>query len=98
MANGQIDISIGGLFATPNRTLKYQLSEPYMDASLSLVVRDHRRREFGDWDELQQLKGLKLALLNNPFYVQRAAETLPDAVVKVIELTAYPPRRTRGRI
>ncbi len=85
LANGQIDISIGGLFATPNRTLKYQLSEPYMDASLSLVVRDHRRREFGDWDELQQLKGLKLALLNNPFYVQRAAETLPDAVVKVID-------------
>ena len=85
LSDGRIDIAIGGLFATPGRALKFKLSEPYMDASLSLVVRDHRRREFSDWEQVRGMKDIKLALLNIPFYVKRARASLPDAQVKVIE-------------
>ena len=85
LSNGQIDIAIGGMFATPDRALKFQLSEPYMDASLSLVVRDHRRREFDDWEQVQEMEDLKLALLDIPFYVKRAKSAFPDAEVKVVK-------------
>ena len=83
--NGRIDIAIGGLFATPERAMEFQLSEPYMNASLSLVVRDHRRGEFAEWDQVRGMTDLKLALVDIPFYVRRAERAFPFADIVVVE-------------
>lgn len=80
----RVDIVIGGLFATPDRALDMVLSEPYMEASLSLVVRDHRRREFSSWEAIEQLDALKLAVVDLPFLIQRAEKALPNAQVERI--------------
>lgn len=97
LRSGQIDIGIGGLFATPDRALDMALSSPYMESSLSLVVRDHRRREFVDWQAIEKVDPLKLAVVNLPFLVQRAQRSLPNARVESIDtptefLTAKPGR------
>lgn len=83
--SGVIDIAIGGLFATPERAMEFTLSEPYMNASLSLVVRDHRRSEFSEWDQVRAMTDLKLALVDIPFYVRRAERAFPYADIVVVE-------------
>jgi Na+/H+-dicarboxylate symporter/ABC-type amino acid transport substrate-binding protein len=83
--DGRIDIAIGGLFATPERAMEFQLSEPYMNASLSLIVRDHRRGEFAEWDQVRAMTDLKLALVDIPFYVRRAERAFPFADIVVVE-------------
>jgi ABC-type amino acid transport substrate-binding protein len=85
LRSGRVDIVIGGLFATPDRALDTALSEPYMDASISLVVRDHRRREFNSWEAVRQHQGLKLAVVDQPFLVKRVEKFLPDTQVERIE-------------
>jgi len=84
LKSGRIDMVIGGLFATPERAMEFQLSEPYMTASLSLVVRDHRRREFGEWDQVRDMTDLKLAMVDLPFYVRRAEAAFPYADISVV--------------
>ena len=83
--SGRVDIVIGGLFASPDRALDTALSEPYMDASISLVVRDHRRREFSNWEAIRQRRDLKLAVVDLPFLVMRVEKYLPDVRVERIE-------------
>lgn len=83
--SGVIDLAIGGLFATPERAMEFRLSEPYMNASLSLVVRDHRRSEFAEWDQVRAMTDLKLALVDIPFYVRRAERAFPFADIVVVE-------------
>jgi Na+/H+-dicarboxylate symporter len=85
LSSGQADIVIGGLFATPDRALDTALSEPYMEASLSLVVRDHRRREFSSWEAIEQHQGLRLAVLDLPFLTKRVEKALPNAQVAYID-------------
>jgi Na+/H+-dicarboxylate symporter/ABC-type amino acid transport substrate-binding protein len=84
LRSGRVDIVIGGLFATPDRALDTALSEPYMEASLSLVVRDHRRREFHSWQAIDQHDKLKLAVVDLPFLVNRVEKVLRNAQVKRI--------------
>jgi Na+/H+-dicarboxylate symporter/ABC-type amino acid transport substrate-binding protein len=81
LRSGRIDIVIGGLFATPDRALDTALSEPYMEASLSLVVRDYRRSEFRSWQAIEQHDKLKLAVVDLPFLVKRVEKGLPNAQV-----------------
>jgi ABC-type amino acid transport substrate-binding protein len=85
LRSGQVDIVVGGLFATPDRALDTSLSVPYMNASISLVVRDHRRREFNSWEAIRQRQGLKLAVVDQPFLVNRIARVLPDVKVERIK-------------
>lgn len=83
--SGRVDIVVGGLFATPDRALDTALSEPYMDASLSLVVRDHRRREFKSWEVIRKSQDLKFAVVDLPFLVKRVEKFMPDAQVERIK-------------
>jgi Na+/H+-dicarboxylate symporter len=85
LRSGRVDIVTGGLFATPDRALDTALSAPYMDASISLVVRDHRRREFSSWEAVRQRQDLKLAVVDVPFLVTRVEKLLPNAQVERIE-------------
>lgn len=84
LASGRVDIASGGLFATPDRALSFRLSVPYTEASLSVVVRDYRRREFDSWGKISKMEDLDLALVDLPFYIRRAQSALPDARIHVI--------------
>jgi Na+/H+-dicarboxylate symporter len=83
--SGRVDMVIGGLFATPDRALKFAFSDSYMEASLSFLVRDHRRREFSEWEDIRQMDGIKLALVDLPYYLRRAEAALPQAELTVVD-------------
>ena len=44
--SGEIDVAMSGLVIKPERLLQVGFSRPYQQATVSIVVRDHRRDEF----------------------------------------------------
>jgi len=46
---GKFDIAIGGLIVNPGRLTKVNFSNPYMNITTAVVVKDHRRYEFKSW-------------------------------------------------
>jgi len=46
---GKFDIAIGGLIVNPERLAKANFSNPYMNITTAVVVKDHRRYEFKSW-------------------------------------------------
>ena len=79
-----IDVAIGGLIIKPERLLQVGFSEPYQTATLSIVVRDHRRREFQTWPEVKSLKGLRLAVIYEDVAIAARRE-LPGVEIQLID-------------
>jgi proton glutamate symport protein len=76
---GRVDIVVGGLARTPERALRMRFTEPYMDATLGLVVRDGDRRRFATLAMLRQAGALRIATLNLPHYDNLVRAALPAA-------------------
>jgi Na+/H+-dicarboxylate symporter len=45
----QFDIAVGGLIVTPERLAVVNFSNPYLDLTTAVVVKDHRRHQFKSW-------------------------------------------------
>ena len=45
----KFDIAIGGLIVNPERLAKANFSNPYMNMTTAVVVKDHRRNQFKSW-------------------------------------------------
>jgi len=75
---GYCDIVMSGIVVTPERAEAASLSTPYMEATVALVVQDHRRSEFSSREALQKLKAPKLAVLG-PNFISFVREYLPKA-------------------
>ena len=92
LASGQLDIIPGVNYDTFN-LLKAELSAPYIEGKLSAVVKDYRRNEFSNRDNLLKHKILKLAVLGEPVFVQairqRLQRALPNMELKIIPVSHY---------
>ncbi|MCD0462924.1 cation:dicarboxylate symporter family transporter [Roseiconus lacunae] len=53
LASNEIDIAIGGVLLLPERLAKVGLTQPYRTATLAVVTQDHRRGEFGSWENFK---------------------------------------------
>ncbi len=76
--DGRLDIVVGGLAVTPQRALHARLTEPYMNATLAFVVRDHERRRFATTPLLRQAGALRVATAGLPHYDNLVRSALPD--------------------
>jgi ABC-type amino acid transport substrate-binding protein len=85
LRTGRVDLMLGGLLVTPERAVRVRMSEPYMDATLSLVVRDYARRRFERVDEIASRPGLRIAVLDIPHYRSLLEAAFPKARLSVIE-------------
>jgi Na+/H+-dicarboxylate symporter len=83
--SGRVDLVIGGLLLTPRRALEARYTEPYLNATLSLIVPDHRRTEFDTNEELRALDGARIAALELPYYTRFLARNLPKVEVVPID-------------
>lgn len=77
--DGRIDIAVGGLAVTPERALHMRFTEPYMDATLAFVVRDHERRRFASIPTLRGAGALRIATLGLAHYDNIISAALPHA-------------------
>jgi membrane-bound lytic murein transglycosylase MltF len=67
--DGRADIMMTGLTVTPERATKVRFSQPYMDATIAFVVRDHERNDFNSRKKIQALDRPRIAIMNIPYYV-----------------------------
>ena len=54
---------IGGLIVTPARLAKANFSNPYIDMTTAVVVKDHRRHEFKRWRLIDKELNIRLGVV-----------------------------------
>ncbi len=82
---GQLDIAMSCIASLPDRYSLASFSAPYLDLRLSLIVRDHQRKNFADMDSLRELKGLRIAMVGTHYFQHRIKRLLPNASVVTLE-------------
>ena len=76
--SGEVDI-VGTVPLTTRILMNMDLSDPYLDGMLSVVVRDHRRQEFSKREKLLLLRELTVAYPGPAEYIRPAVEaSLPS--------------------
>ena len=90
--SGEIDIIPGVNYDTFN-LLNSELSTPYLDGQLSMVIKDYRRHDFSTIEKIRKIKQLKLAILGEPVFVanisKRLQALLPQSKLIIIPISKY---------
>ena len=81
---GYCDIT-AGLAVSMGQSRWLDYSRPYLDVTMALMVRDHRRGEFADLHEIRRMRGLRLGVPPSPYYQRRVRTLLPNA--EIIEVS-----------
>jgi Na+/H+-dicarboxylate symporter/ABC-type amino acid transport substrate-binding protein len=76
---GDYDIIMSGVVATPQRAFTMAFSMSYLDETLALIVKDHRREEFSSREAIRHLKAPRIGVPNVPYYVDKVRRYLPQA-------------------
>jgi Na+/H+-dicarboxylate symporter/ABC-type amino acid transport substrate-binding protein len=83
LADGYCDLAMSGVVMTTLRAREMLFSDSYMDETLALLVRDHDRDRFANWDAIRALGAVTIATPDVPYYVEKIRELAPHAVLKV---------------
>jgi len=59
----KFDVAIGGLIVTPARLAVINFSNPYIDMTTAVVVKDHRRHEFKSWRLIDKKLNIRLGVV-----------------------------------
>jgi ABC-type amino acid transport substrate-binding protein len=76
---GEIDIAMSGITMLPTRLTMMSFSDPYMDVTAAIVVRDHRREEFRQRIVDGDFMDIKLAVARSSDISKIGATLLPGA-------------------
>ena len=80
----KFDIAIGGLIVNPERLAKANFSNPYMNMTTAVVVKDHRRNQFKSWRLIDKEPIIRLGVVG-----ERRAENvkryLPNTEIVLLE-------------
>ena len=82
---GECDLVMSGVAVTTLRASRMMFSASYLDETMAFVVPDGLRNEFASWDQLRLRPGLRLAIPNIPYYIQKIHERLPQADLQIID-------------
>ncbi len=83
---GQIDVAVGGLMMKPERLARVGFSAPYQLATLSIVIRDHRRNDVQFWNNPQTPADLRLGSIYEDVAID-ARRKLPNA--EIVEVDSF---------
>lgn len=84
LANGSIDIAVGGQIITPLRALKTAFSTTYTHHTLGVIVPDSNRDSFGSVGSMNEAPKLTLGIPNSAYYHDLIVMSFPNAEFKVI--------------
>lgn len=73
------DLAMSGLEGTIERATAFPVADSYMDVTLALVMPDYRKAEFLEFDTLRYSTDLKIAVVANSFYDEKARDYFPNA-------------------
>ena len=80
--DGQCDLVVSGIVATPQHVQEIGFSTSFMDATFAFLVKDYRRHEFGSWEDVKKMEGLRVGLPSkSPYFTALLRDQLPRATV-----------------
>jgi len=80
--SGQIDIVMSGLAITPTRARQWDFSKAPMDLTLGLLVPDHQRKQYTNFDTLRAREDLSLGVVqSDPAFSRWVMRALPLAEI-----------------
>ncbi len=85
LASGQADIAMSCIASLPDRYTYASFSRPYLDLTLSVIVRDHERDAFADRAAMRDRKGLRIAMVSTHYFRNRLLDVVPDAEIVELE-------------
>lgn len=85
---GVCDIVMSSVAVTPERLDEVKFTDSYMTVHMAFVVRDERKKEFLNLEEVKKMDGLRIAVLNNTAFVDVASKLFPGAKVIKIDSTS----------
>jgi len=85
LASGRCDVALSGLVITPARARDLELTQPYLEHTLALIVRDHRRSEFASRDAIRALPRVRLAAPEIPHFTEKIARNFPNVEILTID-------------
>jgi ABC-type amino acid transport substrate-binding protein len=73
------DIVMSGSVLRPGMAANVAYSESYMDLTIALIVKDHKRDVFKSWENILARKDLRIGIpANSQYYLSMAEKALPD--------------------
>jgi len=83
LTRGDCDIAMSGVLVTTLRAREMLFSESYLDETLAMIVRDHRREQFATWDAIRDLGAIKIVVPDVVYYIDKLRELLPHAILDI---------------
>jgi ABC-type amino acid transport substrate-binding protein len=88
--SGYCDLSVSRLAISMTWLGKVAYSKPYLDLTLAFLVEDYRRREFSRREIVEANRGLRIAIPNDPYYMNWARTLLPNAnIIPVADIETF---------
>jgi proton glutamate symport protein len=81
---GKCDIVMSSIMVTPERLDEMMFTDSYMTVHMAFVVRDERKKNFMNLEDIQKMDSLKIAVLDKTALLGVATELFPKA--KIIKL------------
>ena len=85
LADGSVDITVGGRVITPERALDVNFSDPYTYHTAGFVLLDDRREEFAELEYINEMEQLNLGVGDNPYYIKMVRDLFPHAKLTPVE-------------
>lgn len=79
------DIAMSAIEGSVAKAIHFPESDPYMEVTMSLVVPDHKQRDFRDVETMLKMPKLKLAAVKNSYFAELAKNDFPENI-EVVEL------------
>ena len=81
LANGSVDITLGGRAITPLKALTVNFSNSYTSHTAGLLLSDSKRDAFTNLYDIQAMETLTIGVGNSNYYQQIAKEYFPNAKI-----------------
>jgi Na+/H+-dicarboxylate symporter/ABC-type amino acid transport substrate-binding protein len=75
------DVIMSGAVIAADRALRVQFSQPYLDETIALIVRDDRAPDFADWGHVREMGPLRIGVPQSPLLERKVHEELSDAEI-----------------
>ncbi|MCW8864172.1 MAG: cation:dicarboxylase symporter family transporter [Colwellia sp.] len=85
LADGSIDIAVGGRAITPRKALSVSFSDPYTYHTAGLLLNDSKRDAFAELYDIQAMKTLNMGVGRSAYYQQWLKEHFPNAKITEID-------------
>jgi ABC-type amino acid transport substrate-binding protein len=72
------DVVMSGVAATTPRFEQMEFSTSYLDATIALVVPDHRRHDFSRRPKILAMEGVRVGLIGEAYWLRKLREVAPN--------------------